>query len=84
MGREIRLTGPAKKDLAGLPASDQAAVLAALERMADDPGRSDIAKLRGQDAEWRLRVGRWRVRFVLDAATIDVLRVLPRDRAYRD
>jgi mRNA-degrading endonuclease RelE of RelBE toxin-antitoxin system len=36
--------------------------------------------------EWRLRVGTWRVRFAFDPQThtIVVLRVLPRDRAYRE
>jgi mRNA-degrading endonuclease RelE of RelBE toxin-antitoxin system len=36
--------------------------------------------------EWRLRVGDWRVRFTRerDTGVIQVLRVLPRGRAYRD
>lgn len=35
--------------------------------------------------EWRLRVGDFRVRFRLDfpTGTLEVLRVLPRDKAYR-
>ncbi len=36
-------------------------------------------------AEWRLRVGGHRIRFRLDfpTRTLEVLRVLPRDKAYR-
>jgi mRNA-degrading endonuclease RelE of RelBE toxin-antitoxin system len=45
----------------------------------------DVVKLMNTD-EWRLRVGDWRVRFQQDAETgvVDVLRVLPRGRTYRD
>jgi mRNA interferase RelE/StbE len=44
-----------------------------------------VVKLKGADEEWRLRVGDWRVRFTRDSAgLVNVLRVLPRGRAYRD
>jgi mRNA-degrading endonuclease RelE of RelBE toxin-antitoxin system len=35
--------------------------------------------------EWRLRTGSYRIRFHLDfpTGTLEVLRVLPRDKAYR-
>ncbi len=51
----------------------------------DDSG-SGIKKLQGVAGQWRLRVGDWRVRFSLsdDGKVVDVLRVLPRGRAYRD
>ena len=64
-----------------------------------DPERGDVRRLRGAPEEYRLRVGDWRVRFtvrvvvepVLPPATgevtvhvLDILRVLPRGRAYRD
>jgi mRNA-degrading endonuclease RelE of RelBE toxin-antitoxin system len=50
-------------------------------------GQGDVRRLQGIDPpEWRLRVGEWRVRFAYDfeRRTIQVLRVLPRGRAYRD
>lgn len=49
------------------------------------PGRGDYRRLVGLP-EWRLRVGEWRVRFAVDAASsaVVILRILPRGRAYRD
>jgi mRNA interferase RelE/StbE len=45
--------------------------------------QGDVATLAGADDEWRLRVGDWRVRFTRDDhGTVQVLRVLPRGRAY--
>jgi mRNA interferase RelE/StbE len=49
-------------------------------------GHGDVTKLAGPAAEYRLRVGDWRVRFDYDDATnhLTILHVLPRGRAYRD
>jgi mRNA interferase RelE/StbE len=48
-------------------------------------GRGDVKRLQGLPTEFRLRVGKWRVRFSLDEArpVIHILRVLPRGEAYR-
>ena len=56
-----------------------------LDRLATEFGGLDVKKLGGTGTEWRLRVGRWRLRLELDNATgtIHVLRVLPRKDAYR-
>ena len=57
---------------------------AALETLVET-GRGDVVRLKGlEPAEYRLRVGDWRVRFAQDPASggITVLRVLPRGRAY--
>ncbi len=48
-----------------------------------------VVGLHGRVAEWRRRVGAWRVRFAFrfDTRTVEVLRVLrvlPRERAYRN
>ena len=63
-------------------------IIAALDRLVADPSGSagDVAKLRGQQNVWRLRVGDWRVLFERDATThtIDVVAVAPRGEAYRD
>lgn len=60
-------------------------VIEALERLAVT-NRGDVKKLQGAGNEWRLRVGEYRVRFLRDerTKTLEVLRVLPRGRAYRD
>jgi mRNA interferase RelE/StbE len=82
----LEVTGPAGKDLADLPPTQRQAVRRALDRLVDDPSSVDLKKLAGRSNEWRLRVGRWRLVLRLDTstATMYVLRVLPRSRAYRD
>jgi mRNA interferase RelE/StbE len=57
----------------------------AIERYAT-MGHGDVKALKGGSGEYRLRVGDWRVRFILDASkrTMIVMRVLPRGSAYRD
>jgi mRNA-degrading endonuclease RelE of RelBE toxin-antitoxin system len=82
----LEVTRPARKDLAGLPARDAYAVRRALDRLTPDLGTADLRKLAGHRNQWRLRVGRWRAILELDnaAGLIRVMRVLPRERAYRD
>lgn len=82
---ELEVAPRAGRDLVTLAARDRDAVRAALDRLRDDPGMADLAKLSGRPNEWRLRVGRLRVILELDNAsgTIRALRVLPRGRAYR-
>lgn len=77
--------GRARRDLKRLDPPVQRRVIAALDALVQgDPPTGDVRKLAGGD-EWRLRVGDWRVRFQIDASAreIQVLRVLPRGRAYR-
>jgi len=60
-------------------------ILAALDRYATDE-YGDVLRLSAvEPPEWRLRVGDWRIRFQRDteAGTLYVLRILPRDKAYR-
>jgi mRNA interferase RelE/StbE len=56
----------------------------AVTRLAET-GLGDVKRLRGSH-EYRLRVGGWRVRFLYhyDSRSLEVLRVVPRGRAYRD
>jgi len=83
--RSIRWTPAAEKDLRRLDYGLQDRVRQALARLAGT-GHGDVRKLEGVPDEFRLRVGDWRVRFRFDddTGTIDVLRVLPRGRAYPD
>jgi mRNA interferase RelE/StbE len=73
----------AERDLRRLDKVVYQRVIEALERLVDDPASADLRRLRGS-AEWRMRVGDWRVRLELDwkERTIVVVRVLPRGRAY--
>jgi mRNA-degrading endonuclease RelE of RelBE toxin-antitoxin system len=76
---------PAVRDLRRLDRQTAERIRAAVRRLAAS-GQGDLKHLTGQGGELRLRVGDWRVRLVFHHAThtIEILRVLPRGRAYRD
>lgn len=82
---KLVVTEGARKALRGMSKQDRQAIGQALNRMIDEPGSVDLAKLAGATDEWRLRVGQWRVRLELDnsTGTMYALRVLPRKDAYR-
>ena len=67
-----------------MPRQVQQRVATTIDRLAET-GQGSVRKLQGQPAEWRLRVGDWRVRFVFDYPNriIEVMRVLHRREAYR-
>ena len=81
----IAITSRAERELTTLPVRDQARVRAGIDDLGVFPTRGDLQKLRGLEDEWRLRIGRWRIRLRPDRDNhvIVVLRVLPRGRAYR-
>lgn len=73
----------ADKDMGRLDQTVRRRVASALDMLAEDPYSGALRKLAGRP-ESRLRVGDWRVLVALDeeTKTIQVLRVLPRGRAY--
>lgn len=80
----VSLDRRAEKDFARLDGSMRRRVATAIERLAVDPYTSpDLRKLTGR-SEMRLRVGEWRLLIELDVTgrRINVLRILPRGRAY--
>ncbi|MBI3964309.1 MAG: type II toxin-antitoxin system RelE/ParE family toxin [Chloroflexi bacterium] len=81
----VRFSDRARRELARLDRQDAARVVAAVERFATT-GYGDVKRLQGPSGELRLRVGELRVRFRRDeeARLLEILRVLPRGRAYRD
>ena len=90
MAFRMSITREADTHFRALPTHDQRIVQDAIvARLSDQPTTPTraIKRLRPNPlAEFELRVGPWRVRFVFDprTETVVVLRVLPRDRAYRD
>ncbi len=84
MKRELVWTAHALRDLERLDEANQSRILDALDAYAET-GSGQIKKLAGTSAEWRLRVGDWRVRFSFGGPPpgILILAILPRDRAYR-
>jgi mRNA interferase RelE/StbE len=78
------ITPPARRDLRRLSADDQDRIIKAALGLLQNPPHGDIKKLSGVEGEWRLRVGRWRIRFAFGEDAVIIQRVLPRDQAYRD
>ncbi len=80
----VELTDRSRRDLRALDNVIATRVIAALERLAQT-GNGNVRSLQGSDGELRLRVSRWRVRFIYNHQnnTIEVLRILPRSEAYR-
>ncbi|HSY48766.1 MAG TPA: type II toxin-antitoxin system RelE/ParE family toxin [Thermoanaerobaculia bacterium] len=83
MTRAINWSSRGRKDLDDLDHGVNQRIRAAVERLAD--GIGDVRRLTGIEPPlFRLRVGDWRVLFRYDGAgMIVILRVLPRDKAYR-
>jgi mRNA-degrading endonuclease RelE of RelBE toxin-antitoxin system len=81
----VAWTERALKDADRLDPKVRQRLIAAIDRYAADE-HGDVVRLEAvEPPEWRLRVGALRVRFRRDAEarTLSVLRVLPRDKAYR-
>jgi mRNA interferase RelE/StbE len=82
---QVEWSDRALKDAERLDKQVRARIVAAIERLANTQ-HGDVKQLHGAEAQWRLRVGGWRVRFRFESSTntMRILRVLPRGRAYRD
>lgn len=80
----LRWTERAEKDFRRLNSANQRRVAGVISRFAET-GEGEVKRLQGPlGAEYRLRAGDIRVRFaVASDASIVILRVLPRDKAYR-
>jgi mRNA-degrading endonuclease RelE of RelBE toxin-antitoxin system len=81
---EVRWSVGAEKDLLRLDPTNQRHVMNVVLRFAET-GEGEFKRLQGPlGTEYRLRSGNLRIRFEIDAdGTIVILRVLPRDKAYR-
>lgn len=60
---ELHIAGPARKSLKRFQPQDRERILAVLEAMRGDPFRGDVARLKNQPADWRRRVGGFRIFF---------------------
>jgi mRNA interferase RelE/StbE len=81
----IEFTNIARKSLAKMPLPDALRIERAIGDMAADPLAGDVKRLSGQ-AEFRKRVGDWRIIFRLQRATILVTIIDVRrrnERTYR-
>jgi len=85
----VRWTRRALKDLDKAPHQIQENIEIAIDKYAADEAGDVRHLVNSNPARYRLRVGTWRVIFIRgrgEAAAekqIDILRILPRDKAYR-
>jgi len=81
--KDLEWSESSLEDMAALDKGIARRIQRTVERFAQTE-TGNVRKLQGIDPpEYRLRVGDWRIRFVLDGDTVRVLRVLNRRDAYR-
>ena len=81
--KDLEWSESSLEDMAALDKSLARRIQRALERLAETE-TGNVKRLQGIDPpEYRLRIGDWRVRFVLNGGILLVLRVLNRKDAYR-
>jgi mRNA interferase RelE/StbE len=80
----VALTSSAEKELHRLPTKMVARIMPRLEHPGSAPRPAGCKKLRGGDKEWRIRVGDYRIVYVIDdtARTVDVTRIAHRREVY--
>jgi mRNA interferase RelE/StbE len=80
----VALTSSPEKELSRLPKKVIARVIPRLEQLGPAPRPPKCKKLKGGDNEWRIRVGDYRIIYVIDdaARTVDVTRIAHRRDVY--
>ena len=81
MRYHLQITEKAREQLRALPRDVRRAIGYRMEMMCDDL-HGDITKLRDKGNRYRLRIGTYRVLFVLAADAIQVYAVKDRKEAY--
>ena len=82
----VRLKPSADKEIKALPVATQSRIVAAINRLADNPRPRGCAKLQRSDDRWRIRVGDYRVVYTImvDQLIVTVVRVGHRKDVYRN
>ncbi len=81
---EIRWRSSTKKDLRNLPKQEVARILAAIERLAEEPFPHGSQKLSNSERAFRIRVGDYRVVYeVTSERIVEIHRVRHRRDVYR-
>lgn len=85
MDYRVEIKTSARKELLGLPVNARRRVNAAILALADDPRPQGCKKLHGVDDVYRVRVGDYRVIYIIhdDIVLVVVVRVRHRRDAYR-
>jgi len=80
----VEVKPPARKELEALPDNMLSRVVRKLESLADNPRPVGCKKLKGYKDQWRVRVGDWRVVYIIDdtAKLVSVTRIAHRREVY--
>lgn len=80
----VEVKPPARKELEALPDDVLARVVRKLEALAETPRPPGCKKLKGYKDHWRVRVGDWRVVYIIDdvAKVVSITRVAHRREVY--
>ena len=81
----LRIERPAERDLKHLEGDVRARVIAAIRTLPENPYPNGCRKLAGSTADWRIRVGDYRIIYEIDktARTIVITRIRHRREVYR-
>jgi mRNA interferase RelE/StbE len=79
---EIKLS--ARKELETLPDNVLSRVIRKMDSLAQQPRPAGCKKLKGYKGQWRLRVGDWRVLYIIDDAAklVSITRIAHRRDVY--
>jgi mRNA interferase RelE/StbE len=80
----VELKPPAQKELEALSNDMLARVIRRLDSLGDVPRPPGCKKLKGYEDQWRIRVGDWRVVYIIDDAArlVSVTRIAHRREVY--
>lgn len=80
----VALASSAEKELSALPKKAIARIVSRLEALQITPRPPGCKKLKGGDREWRIRVGDYRIVYLIDdrVRTVDVTRIAHRREVY--
>ena len=81
----VEVKPPARKELESLPDNILAHVLRKLDSLRKAPRPAGCKKLKGYKDLWRVRVGDWRVVYIIDdsAKLVSITRIAHRRQVYR-
>lgn len=80
----VELKPSARKELESLPNSVLARVIRKIESLALDPRPAGCKKLKGYKDLWRIRIGDWRIVYIINdtARLVSVTRIAHRREVY--
>jgi mRNA interferase RelE/StbE len=80
----VEVKSPARKELEALPDNVLVRVIRKLEALGRTPRPAGCKKLKGYKDHWRIRVGDWRVVYIIDDAAkiVSVTRIAHRREVY--